>query len=175
MILLVDQNPPFPKTQGHNRTDIIGRSNNLGTDKRFLYKIQRAGRRHIRRIVHLIDLAFGGMSDIHHIRNRGNHIHIEFPVQTFLNDLHMEHSQKSATETESQGCRRFRFESQRCIVQLQFLYRSPQIFVIFRINRINPGKYHGFHFFETIDGNITRFVDMSDRISDFYLGGSFDT
>ena len=88
MILLVDQNPPFPKTQGHNRTDIIGRSNNLGTDKRFLYKIQRAGRRHIRRIVHLIDLAFGGMSDIHHIRNRGNHIHIEFPVQTFLNDLH---------------------------------------------------------------------------------------
>mgnify|MGYP000618710921 CR=1 FL=1 len=40
MILLVDQNPPFPKTQGHNRTDIIGRSNNLGTDKRFLYKIK---------------------------------------------------------------------------------------------------------------------------------------
>ena len=115
---------------------------------------------------------------VHHIRyvrHRGNDIHIKLTVQTFLHNFHVKQPQEPTTETEAQGQRWFRLESQRRIVQLQFLQWSAQVLIIFCFYRINPGKHHRFHFFKSVDGLVTRTVNMRNGIAHLHFSWSLDT
>ena len=53
--------------------------------------------------MHFKDFAFGGVGDVHNVGNRGNHVHVEFSVQTFLYNFHVEHSEESTAETKSKS------------------------------------------------------------------------
>ena len=48
-------------------------------------------------------LATSDGSDVRHVGHGRNHIHIKLAVQTFLNNLHVKQSQKTATESEAQS------------------------------------------------------------------------
>ena len=114
------------------------------------------------RIVHFQTFAFFGIYFIRNVGHGGDDVHVEFSVEAFLNDFHVEQAQEAAAETEAQGHRRFGLEGERSIVQLQFFYAAAQVFVVLALDGIDAGKQHGFHFFETGNGLFTRSVHMRD-------------
>ena len=106
---------------------------------------------------------------IRNVRHRSDNIHIKLTVKTFLYNLHMQHTQKTTTETKTQRSRRFRLKCQRRIIQLQLLKRCTQILKIFSLNRVHTSKHHWLHLFKTINSIITRTLNMSNRITHLYL------
>ena len=97
----------------------------------------------------LHQLPLGGDDIEGYIGHRGNHVHVELPVETLLDNFHMQEPQETATESESQGSGGFRYEGERSIVQLKFLNGGPEVLIFIRINRVNPCKNHGLHLLES--------------------------
>ena len=73
------------------------------------------------RVMNFYTITFFIIYFVGYVRYCRDHIHIEFTVQAFLDNLHMQQSQESATETKTQSGRTFRLECQGSIIQLQFL------------------------------------------------------
>ena len=46
-----------------------------------------------------------GMHVKRYIGNGGDHAHVKFPVEPFLDDLHVEQSEETTPESKSQGSR----------------------------------------------------------------------
>ena len=59
-----------------------------------------------------------------HRRYRRDDGHVKLTFQTLLHNLHVQHSQKPATESEAQGSGSFRFPNQRGIIELQLFHGS---------------------------------------------------
>ena len=71
-----------------------------------------------------------------------NQIQVIFTFQTFLYNFHMKQSKKSASETESQRNRCFRFIGQRSIIQLKFFQCITQIRIFSTVCGINAAEHH---------------------------------
>ena len=70
---------------------------------------------------------------VHPVDNRrccGNQIERELPLEPLLNDFHVQQTEKTAAEAESQGKRRFRLIGERRIVQLQLCQGIAQLFIL---------------------------------------------
>ena len=87
----------------------------------------------------------------------------------------MKKSEESTTETKAKGYRTLRRECERCIVELQFLKRSTQVFVIVRINRINTGKNHWLYFLESFNSLVAWVRNRCNGITNLYFGSRLDT
>ena len=75
------------------------------------------------------DNAAVGFDDlIYDARQSCDEVKVKFALQAFLNDLHMQHAQKSAAEAERS--RAFRLEGQGCVVELKLFQRIAQIWVL---------------------------------------------
>ena len=111
---------------------------------------------------------------VRHVRHGRDDVHIEFAIQTLLNNLHMQQPQETAAETEPEGQRRFGLVSQRGVVQVQFFERSAQVFVLVGLDRVESRKNHRFHILEPGDGFLARIGNRSDRIADLDVGRGFD-
>ncbi len=96
---------------------------------------------------------------------RSDNVQIIFPFQTFLDDLKMEKTQKSASEAKAQSSRCLRLINQRRIVQLKPLQCIPQILVIRTVRREHPAVNHGIDFFIPGECLITGFIVIRDRIA----------
>ena len=174
-IFLLQQLSPLAKAKRHDRSDIIGSCNNGSFDIRLFYVVNHCRIGHTAGIMNFRHIALLIVDMIRYVRNRSNDVHIELTIQTLLYNFHVKQPQETATETESQRQRRFRLESQRSIVQLQLLKRSPQIFKFFGLNRINSGKHHRLHLFKSGNRFITRTGYMGNRISHFHLFRGLNT
>src|SRR5690606_42069353 len=86
---------------------------------------------------------------IGNVRNCCYNGHVKFPLESFLNDFQMKHSQESASETKSKSCRTLGSENKGGIIKLKFFHRRSQILIFFGINGINTGKYHGLYVFKS--------------------------
>ncbi len=115
--------------------------------------------------MHLQLLALGGGDVVRHVGDRRNDIHIELPVETLLDDLHVQQPQESAPETESQRQRALGFEGERRIVQPQLLKRSAQVLVLVRLDGVDAGEDHRLHLLEAGDRLAGRIGDRGDRIA----------
>ncbi len=63
---------------------------------------------------------------VDHGRRGGDQIEIVLALQAFLHDLHVQHAEKTAAETETQRLRGLRLVVQGRIVQLQLLQRIAE-------------------------------------------------
>jgi len=70
------------------------------------------------RVVHHLHISFLIEHVVRHVGYRGNHVHIELPLQSLLHDLHMEQPQEAAPEPKAERDRRLRLEGEGGIVQL---------------------------------------------------------
>jgi len=61
----------------------------------------------------------------------------------------VQQAQEAATKSKTQGLRRFWFELQGSIIQLQAIKRLPEIRIIFRIGGKQSCKHPGLHGLET--------------------------
>ena len=125
--------------------------------------------RQTRGIVHLFHLTLLRITHIRYVGDGGNHIHIKLTIQTFLDNLHVEQSEETATETEAQSHRGLRLEGQRGIVKLQFLKRCTQVLIISRIDGIDTGEDHRLHFLESLNRPFAWTVNMGNGITHLYL------
>ena len=101
-IFLLHQFAALAQTECHDRADIVRGGNHRRTDIGFFNAVYQSGIGHAAGIVHLGHVPLLIVDIIRYVRHGGNHIHIEFAVQTFLYNLHVKQSQESATETEAQ-------------------------------------------------------------------------
>ena len=125
--------------------------------------------------MHFDEFLFVCVHFVRHVWNRRNDIHIEFAIETLLNDFHMQESQKTASEAESECCGRFRLESQRCIVELQLFDGLAQFFVIIGIDRIEAGKDHWLGFLESFNTSCAGVVDLGNGITHPDFSGDFNS
>ena len=104
----------------------------------------------------------------------GNYRHIKFAFQTFLDNLHVQHSQETTTKSKSKCSTTFWGKYQRSIIQLQFFHRRTEFFIIFRINRVYTRKYHWFNIFKASNRIFGWASGVRNGIAYFYLPGIFD-
>ena len=127
-------------------------------------RLRKAGR-----IVHLCLVSLLVVNVVGDIGHGSDHVHIEFAAEALLDYLHVQQAEEAATETEAEGCRRFRLERERGIVQLQFLKRCTEIFEILRLNGIDAGEHHRLHFLESRNGRLAGSADMGDGIAHLHF------
>ena len=119
--------------------------------------------------MHLLHAPVFGIDVVTHVGHGGDDIHVELTVEALLHNLHVQQSEEAAAKAESEGNRRLRREGQRGIVELQFLQRRAQVFVVLRLNRINAGKHHRLHFLKALDGFLAGARHMGDGIAHAHL------
>ena len=120
-VLLVNQFATLIQTELHDRTDVIGSSDDGSSDVWFLDMVNHGWVRQSGRIVNLFLASLLVVYHIGYVRHGGDDIHVELTVQTFLHNLHVEQSEETTTETESQCHRALWREGKRSIVELQLL------------------------------------------------------
>ena len=108
------------------------------------------------------------------VRHGRDDVHVEFAVKPLLYDFHVEQSEESAAETESERERTFRLERERCVVELQFFERSAQILVLVGFDRIDTREDHRFHVLESGNRLLARCCDGGNRVADLHVARILD-
>ena len=129
---------------------------------------------HSRGVVHFEQRVVLIVNFVAHVRHRGDHIHVELSVQSFLHDLHVQQAQESAAETEAQCHRRFGLEGERGVVELQLFERGAQQFEILGLDGVDTRKDHGFHLFESRNGFGTGAFHRGDGVAHLHFRCRFD-
>ena len=168
-ILLLHQFAALAKTKSHNRSDVVGGRDDRSTDVRLLDMIYHRNVRHATGIVYLHDMSLFVVNIIGYIGYSRNNVHIEFTIQTFLNNLHVKQTKEATTETEAQGQRRFGLKSQRRVIQLELLQRRTQVLEIFSLDRIDTSKHHRLHFLKACNSLVARTGNVCNGITHFHL------
>ncbi len=99
-ILLVDELAPLVEAELHNGANEIGARDDGRTDVRLLNMVNQSDVGQPRGVMHFLAVALLVVNQIRNVGHSGDDIHIELPVETLLNDFHMEQSQETAPETE---------------------------------------------------------------------------
>ena len=116
---MVFENAALVHTQLDDRSNKVGLGDNLGMDIGLVHLGNIVRLWHARRIVDILLLAIGQAHLILHIGYRGDNIHVEFPLQAFLHNLHVQQAQETAAEPEAQCQRALGLEGERGIVELE--------------------------------------------------------
>ncbi len=114
---------------------------------------------------------------VNHVRNvwhGGYHVHVEFAVESLLNNLHVQQSEESAAESEAQRNRTLRHESKRCVVKLKFLERCSQILEILGLDRVDAGKHHRLYLLKSGNSLLAWVGNVRKRVAHLNLGGCLD-
>ena len=105
--------------------------------------VNHRGVREHGRVVHHFHITIGANHLINNVGRSSNQRQIIFALQTLLDNIHMQQSQKAAAEAKAQGRGCFRLEHQGSIVQLQLFQSITQIIVIVIFHRIQTAVHHG--------------------------------
>src|SRR5690606_13945310 len=102
-VMLINQNPTLVETKTHDVADIIWQGDDLRANKWFFDPVELARIRHFTGIVYdnWRVLVLGSIGYETYVRNSGDYCLVEFPLESFLNNFHMEHSKKAASETKA--------------------------------------------------------------------------
>ena len=73
----------------------------------------------------------------------GHQVQVKLPLQPLLDDLHVEHAQKSAPEAEAQGNGGLGLEGQGGVVELELLQSVPQVGVFTAVLSVDAAVHHG--------------------------------
>ena len=140
-----------------------------GADIRLFYMVYQRQLGESRGIVHFGHVAFLVVDAIAYVGHSGDDIHVKLAAKTFLNDLHVEQAEETASETEAERHRRLGRECQRRVVELQLFERCAKILEVFGLDGIDTGEDHGLDFLESLDGLVAWTGDVGDGITDLDL------
>ena len=127
-----------------------------------------------RRVVHLHHVALRRGDAVRHVGHGRDDVHVEFAVEALLNDLHVEQSEETAAESESQRQRTLRLECQRRVVQLEFLQRRAQVFVLVGFDGIDAREDHRLHVLESGDRFPCGVRHRRNRVADLHVRRGLD-
>ena len=98
----------------------------------------------------------------------GDEVEVKLALEALLNDLHVEHTQEAAAETEAQSHGGFRLKGEGGIVQLQFLQRVTEVGILAAVLGVDTAVDHGLGGTITGQGFRGRIGGVGDGIA--YLG-----
>ena len=128
----------------------------------------------IGRVVHHYRIAVCKMKFIFNARSGCDKIKIIFTLKSFLNDLHVQKSQKTATETEAERSRGLGLEKQGRIVKLKSLQSLAQIGIFSSVLRIDTAENYRLNLTVALERSISHAVCQGDSITDTRFGNRFD-
>ena len=105
------------------------------------------------------------MHPVYNARRRCHKIQIVLAFQAFLDNIQMEKPQETTPETKAQRYRCLWLKIERCIVELQFFQRVPQIRIFRTIRRIKTAVYHRRYLLVTRKRLCTWVVQIGNRIA----------
>ena len=162
----IDENSALVLTQFHNLPHIFRRSVNHCFDHRFLYAFDFRGRGQIGGIVHNEFFAVCLGDVIRHPGRGGDEVEVKLALESFLDNLHMQQPEKTATESETERLAVFGFERQRSVVELQFQQGFLEVVVFGSVGGVNTRIDHWSCFFVSFKWRIRRSVRSGNRIAD---------
>ena len=172
--VLLHQFGTFAQTERHDGANVGGCGDDRGTDVRLLHMVDERGVGHAAGVVHLLRLAMFVIDHVTYVRHGCDDVHIKLAVESFLHNLHVEQTQETASETETECSRTLMLESERGIVQLQFLQRGAQVLIVLGLDGVDAGKYHWLHFLKTLDGLVGRPSQRGDGVAHLHFCGLLD-
>ncbi len=160
--------------QIHDVPDIRGGRHDLGVDQGLLDPLDLGGVREMDRVVHQDHASAIQVDLVNHARVGGDDVHVVFTAETFLNDFHVEESEKSATESEAEGGGCFRLVLERGVVELELGHAEFELFVVSGVDRIDAAEDHRTDFLESGKRFLAGIQCLGDGIPDFRIGGTLD-
>ena len=119
--------------------------------------------------------AFAGHHLEAHGRDCRDHSHVEFALQTFLHNLHVQHSQKTTAETKAQSRRRFGFPNEGRVVELEFFHGIAEFLELVGFHGVNTRKHHRFYLRKALNSHFGGVSYGGYGITHFHLFSHFDT
>ena len=132
-------------TQVHDVAHIFLGGHEAGLHVWLLRQLNFRRVRIVEGVVHHDHRAVGFGDPVNHVGGGGDEIQIVLPLQSLLDDLHVQQAQKAAAEAKAQSNGALRLIGHGGIVQFQLFQSFPQILVLGAIGRVHAGKHHGLH------------------------------
>ena len=154
--------------------DVLGRRQDHRRDDRLLDRRDAAGVGQLRRAVDLLDHAVGRGHPVQHARRRRHQVHVEFALETLLDDLHVQQPEEAAAEPEAERDRRLRLVEERRVVQPQLLERVAQLGVLMALDRIEAGEHHRLQRLEAGKRLERLAAGLGDRVADLRVADLLD-
>src|SRR5690606_32111260 len=145
---------------------VIGRREDVGADDRLADLLDQVALRQLGGVVQRHHAAVGLQDLVHHGRRGADQVEVVLTLQPLLHDLHVEHAQEAAAETEAHRLRAFRLEPQRGIVEAQLLQRFAQVGVVLGIDREEAGEHARLHLLEAGQRLGRRVAGKGQRVAD---------
>ena len=153
--------------QGHDRPNVfLGHEQLQGHDR----LANLFGARRIGQFVRIVDHQQFTVTQQHLILYRwcgGDEVHVEFALKTLLHNVHMQEAEEATAKAKAKRLRDLGFELQRGIVELQFLQRLAQRFVLIRFDREQACEHLRLDFLETGQRLGCGVVQQGDGIAHF--------
>ena len=165
---------PLLHHQIHDVPDIFRGRHDFCGDHGLFNAIDLAGIRQEHRVVHLDHLPALQVHVVDHTGVSCDDVHIVFPAQPFLNDLHVEQPEEPATEAEPQRGTGLSLIHKRGIVQLQFCHTELELFVVCRVDGIDPAEHHGLDLLKSGQRLFAGIFHRGDGVPHFRIGGTLD-
>ena len=172
--MLADEGAALVHAQLHDGPVEIGLGDDLGADVGLLDMVDEGLRREAGRVVDVDDLALGRIHLVGHVRDGGDHVHVELAEQPLLDDLQVQQAQEAAAEAEAQGQRALGLVHEGRVVQLELLQRGAEFLELGSIDRIQAREDHRLHLLESRNRLGTRVVHMRDGVAHLHFHGRLD-
>ncbi len=153
---------------------MLRRRQNHRRDHRLFDFGDAAGVRQLRRAVDFVQLAIGRRHPVKHPRSRRHEVHVELALQALLDDLHVEQSQESAAEPESQRRRGLRLEKEGGVVQSQLFEGVAELGVLMAFHGIQPREHHRLQLLEPWKRDLRRPVGFGNGVADLRVANPLD-
>ena len=141
---------------------------------RLLRQCNVRGIRVIRRVIDGKLCAVRLCNVVHNARRGCDEVKVIFSLQTLLNNLHVQQSQKAAAEAEAERHGGLRLKRQRRVVQLQFFERISKVCIVCTVCRVHTTENHRLH--RTVTGQrlCRRSVRQRNGVAHARLAHVFD-
>ena len=106
---------------------------------------------------------------VFHVRHSRDDVHVEFAVEAFLHDFHVQQPEEPGTEAKAQCLGGFRFPADGRIVQAEFLEGFAQVLVVFRVDGVDAGIDHRQDVFVARERLGGRVRGVGERVADFHV------
>ena len=185
--------PPLLRNQRHHVPDVFVRTDHERLHHRFFQFPDIRRLRQKRWVINLLHRPVGQRHPIDHARISSDDIHAVLAAQPFLHNLQVQQAEEAAAKAKPEGHTRLCLIREGRIVELEFAHVCLEMFVIRRVDRVNPAEHHRMnllearqharriprichgvahlHFLRAFDvsGEITRLTDLQ-LVADIGLG-----
>src|SRR5262245_7913235 len=151
---------------------VVGHDHRL--DDRLLDAVDVTRRRHLRGVVDAMTLPADVGHAVTHARRGRDQVDVELAFETLLHDFHVQQAQEAAAEPEPQRRRDLRLEEERRVVQPQLFERVAQLFILIRLDRVDPGEDHRLDLLKSGERLGRRPRGFGDCVADAHVGHGLD-